>query len=466
MSDAIKKSIEKNSSGEYIFTPYGEFLSYFHAHLEIFKRFCKSKNYQPAKTDQLHKNLKSFMASNVKNVDQFFQNIPKFAEILEVSKDELSAYLNKNFLEALPAIQDKFKASEIKKLSSSPNREFERVTEEILEMTSYQFPAGHRFTNQNNVVVLENIATGEVVEPQGLMVAAAASPAMIGADPKAESKPAPVRVFKEDPFLQELHTLFGDEFSGEKIVVESEIEENHSPPAQDIAVNSDDVLEDIEDIDFEEPESEEELDDPHESGVLDDLGDILGHGSEEEVDYSEPEPTIEPEIENFRVNDFFNILQQVNSYQAKQDNSGYQSWLASSDDLTRVVVSLRSNHLKEVKGEAVSWDSIVEQMESKTKYDRLNINDLKGKVVSYHWVKISLDRAAGELRKGSPELLQLVKMAWPHIQKAFMNAPDYELVLTNLKNLVSKVKEEPLRKEMIRILTLTLNFLKTKYPPI
>ena len=41
MSDTSKRVLERSQTGEYEFTPYGEFLSYYHAHLQIFNKFIE-----------------------------------------------------------------------------------------------------------------------------------------------------------------------------------------------------------------------------------------------------------------------------------------------------------------------------------------------------------------------------------------------------------------------------------------
>lgn len=503
MTDSSKKTIEKNASGEYVFTPYGEFLSYFHAHLEVFKKFCRSKNYSSEKSDATVKKLKSYMAANTKNVDQYFEHIPKFAEILGVSAPELSQYLNKNFLETLPIVQDKFRKAEISKFQSSPMREFERVTEEILETTDYRFPEGFRFIQQGNLVVLENTVTGEIREPQGLMAGMTPPPpALIGADPVQAVQVPATKVLPEKPILEEIVALFGDDLTGKKLELQEHSEIVHplagkTSAHSDVQFDAEDMLDDIEDLDFEEPQSDEDEDSSYGElqrdqsnsaqsdgstepppGVLDDLGDLLGFGgdsgsgSDENGDLSGmdldellvSEPVVEPAVESFTLQDYFAIVQNIQSYQAKQDTGGYQSWLEASEPIAKLTVNLRAYHLKEIKGEEVDWDQVCEKMESLVDWNSVSIHALLKKVQSFNWVRYALDRATGEIRKGSPEFLDLAKKAWPHIQKAFLFVPDYDMVSGQLKALLGKVAHDGHRKELVRILTLTLNFLKTKYP--
>jgi transcriptional regulator with XRE-family HTH domain len=466
-SESSKKTIEKNPQGEYDFTPYGEFLSYFHAHLEIFKRYCKTKNFPSSKMDKDIAKLKSFMASNVKNVDQYFPNIPKFAEILGVSKDQLSEFLNANFLEVLPTVQEKFKKAEIGKLENSPDREFERVTEEILEKTGFIFPAGKIFKQQGMLVVLEDSATGEIIEPQGMMAGISPPPpAVIGADSKtsgANAKPIAVKIIPDHPLLEEIAGIYEGNNSEQKLISENEKEEDPTEAKEEIKASQDDILEDIEDLDFEEPE-ESESDSHHDySGVLDDLGDILGHGEEDSESLPDT-PPIPEEIINFNIPEYLDIARKIQAFQTQKDAAGYQTWLSQANDLVKVVVAVRSHHLKETKGEKISWDAVINQIEDKSSYDSSSLDLLKEKIINFNWVRIGLDRGLSELKKGSPDLINIVKKAWPHLQSSFYDSPDYTKVLSNLKIIVGKVPNPDHRKEIGRVVTLVLNFLKTKYP--
>jgi hypothetical protein len=481
MSDSIKKTIEKNANGEYVFTAYGEFLSYFHAHLEVFKRFNKSKSVPQDKSSNQIQKLKAFMAGSVKNLDQYFHKIPEFAEILETTKDELSAYLNEHFLKILPIVQGKFKTTEIEKLQSGPHKIYERITEEILETTDYKFPNGCKFSEISGVLVIENTLTGELIQPQGLMAVASGAPSTTGLDPSAEKKQTPVKVLIDKPILEEIVEIYGSVLQGTELKIVSHIEPETLAPIKNLpSTKSEDVLEDIDDIDFEEPEEEPQMetesysssydndsainDSPeHPEGVLDDLHDLLGINSED--DQQLVSAYIDSSCKRFNIENYFTILSQVNAFQSRSDADGYKSWLNQESEITKLVISLRTHIAKEIKSDVVDWDGVIEQLSSKTEFNKASIELMKEKVTHFQWIRVALDRCTAEFKKADTELLSLVKKAWPHIQKSFMLSPDYDSVLGQLKNILSKVANEAHRKELVRILTLTLNFCKAKYPP-
>lgn len=47
MSENDKKVIEQNSHGEFELTAYGEFLSYFHTHIQLFNGLISAKKFPP-----------------------------------------------------------------------------------------------------------------------------------------------------------------------------------------------------------------------------------------------------------------------------------------------------------------------------------------------------------------------------------------------------------------------------------
>jgi hypothetical protein len=459
MSEKAKATVEKTPQGEYVFTPYGEFLSYFHAHLEAFRRFGKARNMDPAGLESAIGKLKAHMAGNVKNVDQFFQQIPGFAKILQVPSDSLSQYLNQNFLEILPTVQEKFRETEIKKAGGNSKR-YSHFTEEVLDRSGFIFPAELRFVADGNIVSILNQKSGETMEPSGLMAGTGFDTPATSAKP--EAKPVPVVQFVEKPFLQELMDKFGSQFTGQKLELKSEISTEEADLPM-VKVSAEDVLDDIEDLEFEEPEEEETSDSGQEidPSILDDLGDILGTGPLKPAPpKSQPIP---PEIQHFHLEAFFAILQKIQTFTAKQDTQGYNTWVQGEKPHVKAVIKIRNLIQKEQKGEAVDWGANLSGLETSLALNRPSLELLKKKVSGFSWVRLALDRSLQELRKGSPEFIQLVKMAWPHIQKAFLDSPDYDRVLGNLKVILSKIPNELHRKELVRVFQLALNFLKSKF---
>lgn len=59
--------------------------------------------------------------------------------------------------------------------------------------------------------------------------------------------------------------------------------------------------------------------------------------------------------------------------------------------------------------------------------------------------------------------MQIVKMAWPHIQKSFYEVPNYPQVQNLLRGILSRVNGEAHKKEFSKIFTMALNFIQSKF---
>lgn len=483
MTDNAKKVLEKKSQGDYDFTPYGEFLAYFHAHIDIFKKLLKAKNIDPNKIEAIVKSAKGYMTANIKKTDHFFEHLPQFATLLGIPQNEISAYLNTNFIEILGKVKEKLKLQELEKIDKVPEVHFDRISEEIVDGLKFVFPANFRFVEKGILLVLENDQTGEIIEPQGLMAESAKAalaiatssdekvppPSLTEALTQANAPPAPVKKasiipVKEKSILQEIIEEYGQNLTGEKLDIHigPPIDENHPIETPVTESKKDDY--EIEDLEFEGDSEPARDDDSKNTDPM--LSDF------DEISISEPEPDIEPEIptdphfartEAYTLKEFIDLTSIISSYQQKADQVGYQNWMRGLDEFEKTLISLRSSLLKEQKGEPVSWDQIFQGLTGKTPFQRETLDILLTKLRNFQWVKMTLDRAILELKKGSPEFVNLVRMAWPHIQKAFFDIPNYELVQKTLKGILSRVNDETHRKEFTRIFTMALNFIQSKY---
>jgi hypothetical protein len=82
--------LEKNADGEFVFTSYGEFLCFFHAHLDLFKKFIKTKGASPKAQEAILNELKNYMTANVKKTDHLMKYLPQFATYLKTTVEEVN----------------------------------------------------------------------------------------------------------------------------------------------------------------------------------------------------------------------------------------------------------------------------------------------------------------------------------------------------------------------------------------
>ncbi len=289
MSEDKKKVIEQSPEGEITFTAYGEFISYFHAHIDLFKKLLKSKGKSQESIDSTIKTTKSFMTANVKKPDHFFEKLPDLCNLLGYPQSEVSEFLNKHFADTLVKVQEKLKTQELEKkdeVETNKDRVFDSLIQEIAEGISFSFPKHHRFKTAGMLMVLENTKTGEVFEPQGLMAesvkaaslaletasqATAAKEAKVQAEieasavplpsapipvaaPKLVPKPAHVPLPQEKSLLQELYEANKATLTGEKLKVrvgpdsDSDLGRKHDKP-------TDKIIDDLEGLKLPSPVS-------------------------------------------------------------------------------------------------------------------------------------------------------------------------------------------------------------------
>ncbi|TGL23405.1 hypothetical protein EHQ47_05880 [Leptospira bourretii] len=485
MSDGPKKVLEKKAHGEFEFTAYGEFLSYFHAHIDIFKKLLKSRKMDPAKVEEVAKQIKSYMTGNIKKTDQFFEHLPQFATMLGVPQNEVSAYLNTNFIEVLNKVQEKLKTQELDKLTNAPAPSFSSVAEEIVERLQVTHPKDFVFAQKGILMVLENPVTGEIIEPKGLMAESAKAALAMPASAESEKEPVsltdalaianapPTPVAKKQSLipekdksiLLEIVETFGDTLTGELLEVrigpdpkDNPIQETNQSNQQS---NSSEEYE-IEDLEFEESDSSSS---PSSSSSEEES---LDFSQDIDVDFEESEPVVpvnpnKAKLDAFGVKEFMDIVQTITNFQTKSDQVGYQNWLRGLSEFEKAVVSLRTQVLKEQKNEVVDWNSLFQMMSSKSDLSRDVLSGIVKKIKNFQIVKLTLDRMIQEFKKGSPEFMQMVKMAWPHIQKAFFEVPNYTQVQTILKGILSRVNDEGHKRDFSKIFTMALNFIQSKF---
>ncbi|TGL19193.1 hypothetical protein EHQ46_15495 [Leptospira yanagawae] len=488
MAESSKKVLEKKGQGEYEFTAYGEFLSYFHAHIDIFKRLLKAKKMDPAKVDEVAKQIKSYMTGNIKKTDQFFEHLPQFATILGVSKEEVSAYLNSNFIEVLSKVQEKLKSQELEKLENAPAPTYTSISEEIVERLQVTHPKDFVFAQKGILMVLENPLTGEIIEPQGLMAASAKAALAMPAGTDSEKEPVsltealavanapPTPVAKKQSLipekdksiLQEIVETFGENLTGELLEVKIGPEATDTPHVESSSsassTKSNEEYE-IEDLEFDDSTESEKGSGSSTSGTddHDDFSDDLGIEYEEEVPTPPAVDLNLVRLGNYSVKEFMDLVQTITTYQTKGDQVGYQNWLRSLSEFDKAVVSLRTQVLKEQKNEMVDWNSLFQMMSSKSELKPDVLKGIVKKIKNYQIVKLTLDRMIQEFKKGSPEFMQIVKMAWPHIQKSFYEVPNYPQVQNLLRGILSRVNGEAHKKEFSKIFTMALNFIQSKF---
>jgi len=455
MSDSPKKVIEKNSHGEYVFTPYGEFLSYYHAHVQIFNQLIERKKLTKNESDSLSQSIKSFMVTNVKKTDHFFENINNFAGILGISQANLQSYLNENFLGILNKVQEKLKGQEIEKQASSSgvgNKSYNSILEELNDIFGEKLLKNIKFIREEGRIVLVDLTTGNLIEPKSSTTGE--EPASQQVSKKTE--PELIHRGPEKSILKEIIELFGGELKGQTLEVQNPnnfISTAEMQPASRAEKKPEkEELGIIEDLQFEddsiqqEPQSQME---GNENQTMD-LDFLLSQV---------PEKPKDP-VDDFMFKEYSAIMKAIQSYQSAKDMEGYSRWMSSCSELEKCFISIRNYLAKEQKGEAVNWENIFRTISQKTDLTEDSLRNLKGRIEIFRQTKSVQDGCIQEFKNLPPQVLGIAKSAWPHIANSFELMPDIENVESSIQNILSRIRNENERKPISNILVSAITKLR------
>ncbi|MEI7012631.1 hypothetical protein [Leptospira licerasiae] len=409
MAGPDRKVIEKNSHGEYVLTAYGEFLSYFHTHIQLFGTLISAKKIPTKEQDALKTKIRSYISSNVQKTDHFFDQLPQFAQFLGMGSQELSSYMNRNFLGALNKVKTKLIEQESAAEQTPRKKKYSKISEEILEGLGFTFPAGHRFESEEGMIYLVEIATGKKREAAALGEVARETAA---AGAAARPIPAaPVRKGPETPILEEILKKYGELFSGKPLVLKvEELEEDDSPVQM-----GEDILADVEDLHFD--------------------GDFGGDSHS----FSEPPVSIP-------FSKYMDQVGKVRVFQKAGQLEEYKRWVASLPVEENALVQLQTSLLKESRGEVVEWDGTLGQLGARTGLSESRLRKVLELGRDFFRIRNQLESSWNKARTASPAVAELVKKAWPHILRVMDEYPDFAQIKGKMDQLLSRIPDASQRK--------------------
>ncbi|WP_078127413.1 hypothetical protein [Leptospira alexanderi] len=423
MSGNDKKVIEQNSHGEFELTAYGEFLSYFHTHIQLFNGLISAKKISPADQEVLKQKVRSYIVSNIQKTEQFFDHLPKFAEFLGMSQADLSAFMTKNFMNTHAGIKNKLIEQEKANVGKPRKKKYARISEEIVETIGVLVAPGKRFIGMEGYVVLRDDATGKDLEPSVSSFGETPKSAEESSIKKATVSVAPMPPLKKPPeklILTELVEKFGSEFSGNALVLKKE-ELDEEEVANHIAVDdNEELLTEVEDLQF---------------------------GGFHEPTFVEEMESEEPPV-NIPFSKYMESINRVRQFQKEGQPDAYKKWVMTLSPELSALVQLHSFVLKEMKNEPIDWNSIISSISS-----RIGLKD------SRLWKVLELTRVFAELRAGlevafvsskaaGPGMEELVKKAWPHILKIFEEYPNTSSLRQKLDQLFARIPDATQRKKL------------------
>lgn len=432
MSGNDKKILEQNSHGEFELTAYGEFLSYFHTHIQLFNGLISGKKISPTDQETLKQKVRSYIVSNIQKTEQFFDHLPKFAEFLGMSQSDLSAFMTKNFMNTHAGIKNKLIEQEKANIGKPKRKRYSRISEEILETIGELVPPGKRFIGMEGYVVLRDDATGKDLEPSASSFGEAPKQTNEESEsgqgvvkkvtPQTSSPAVPLKKQPEKLILTEILDRFGSEFSGK--VLELKREEFEEAEITDpVAVGgNEELLTEVEDLQFEGFEEPTFLEDTS----------------------VEPE---EPPM-NIPFSKYMESVNRVRQFQKDGQPDAYKKWVMALPSELSALVQLHSFVLKEMKNEPLDWNSTLSSISSRTGLTEKRLWKVLDLTRIFAEFRAGLEKAFVSSKTAGPGMEELVKKAWPHILKIFEEYPNTSSLRQKLDQLFTRIPDATQRKKL------------------
>ncbi|EJO68215.1 hypothetical protein [Leptospira kirschneri] len=432
MSGNDKKILEQNSHGEFELTAYGEFLSYFHTHIQLFNGLISGKKISPTDQETLKQKVRSYIVSNIQKTEQFFDHLPKFAEFLGMSQSDLSAFMTKNFMNTHAGIKNKLIEQEKANIGKPKRKRYSRISEEILETIGELVPPGKRFIGMEGYVVLRDDATGKDLEPSASSFGEAPKQANEESEsgqgvvkkvtPQTSSPAVPLKKQPEKLILTEILDRFGSEFSGKVLELKREEFEEAEITAPVAVGGNEELLTEVEDLQFEGFEEPTFLEDTS----------------------VEPE---EPPV-NIPFSKYMESVNRVRQFQKDGQPDAYKKWVMALPSELSALIQLHSFVLKEMKNEPLDWNSTLSSISSRTGLTEKRLWKVLDLTRIFAEFRAGLEKAFVSSKTAGPGMEELVKKAWPHILKIFEEYPNTSSLRQKLDQLFTRIPDATQRKKL------------------
>ncbi|EMK03553.1 hypothetical protein LEP1GSC176_3662 [Leptospira kirschneri str. MMD1493] len=432
MSGNDKKILEQNSHGEFELTAYGEFLSYFHTHIQLFNGLISGKKISPTDQETLKQKVRSYIVSNIQKTEQFFDHLPKFAEFLGMSQSDLSAFMTKNFMNTHAGIKNKLIEQEKANIGKPKRKRYSRISEEILETIGELVPPGKRFIGMEGYVVLRDDATGKDLEPSTSSFGEAPKQANEESEsgqgvvkkvtPQTSSPAVPLKKQPEKLILTEILDRFGSEFSGKVLELKREEFEEAEITAPVAVGGNEELLTEVEDLQFEGFEEPTFLEDTS----------------------VEPE---EPPV-NIPFSKYMESVNRVRQFQKDGQPDAYKKWVMALPSELSALIQLHSFVLKEMKNEPLDWNSTLSSISSRTGLTEKRLWKVLDLTRIFAEFRAGLEKAFVSSKTAGPGMEELVKKAWPHILKIFEEYPNTSSLRQKLDQLFTRIPDATQRKKL------------------
>ena len=487
-----KHELFTKQSQKWELTNYGEFISYYHAHVQILDNLLKTKEQNSNEINRKKKNLRKFMKDNIRNINHFIENADKLAQFVSMSLEDFNQYMMENFLQTLEEIQKTMKKQFVEKVYLEEQEKFfnESIGAGILKNTVFSFEE-REFKNQDKLFLIKELKTGKEIDSLSLTKEKKAqleNQALTSDSEKIESKEKEPEI----QILDEIVNQFGNLLKGEKLVLESKIiNEEHT---EEQIQNNDNLIGDFDDLEFEhssetsseEPENQDFIEE-HENiqsqiqnvlkeeeheNVQSQIQNVLKEEEHENVQSQiqnvlkeEEHENIQSQIQNvLKEEEHENIQSQIqnvlkeeehediisffeytrllnlNKKNKKTDIKNYKKWLISLDETKRGIIFIQDLLEKDSK-QPIEWNSSLKKVSQNIKVDYNQLKKIKDSISFLFAFKKELEMLWKICQKNYPSVIPTFQTIWNSL---------LTICSSNIKN--KKIIFDTLKQEILNLL--------------
>ena len=376
-----QKEIFVKNEESWEITPYGEFVSYHHAHNKILNNLLDLQVASDVEINSQKQKIKKFLKQNIKKVDHFVEYSQEIASFVSMTEEEFNKYMMDNFIEVLKNIQEEMKQQFVHNFEfENKNKYFNsRILDGILENIKIKEFDNYQFLlNKDGNFYIEDSQSGEKIESKSISKAASLQTIEVLEDDLPEIQPSQI---KEQPILADIIAKFGDKLNGQTLTLKNTIEQ--IPQLQEEKKS---LISDVDDFDFEEEDSQEDNVSIGEEDLEKEIS------SNESFDSEENESSLETKDESF--------TEKINQDKNKEDENIIS--LIEYMQLSNLNLKNKRNGVEPYKKWLISLE--------KEKLGIIFIEDQLGKNISEHNWDNAISKISKQVNLGNEKLIKIKKL--------------------------------------------------------
>ncbi|MDH5720164.1 MAG: hypothetical protein OEZ13_06005 [Spirochaetia bacterium] len=453
-----KDVLIKNENGSYVFSSYGESLTYYHTMRQLLGHYMqKGLMLPPEKIQVKIETLKGFLETNFQKLDDYLEKMQLISQYIgESNESRFSAFIGKNFMSSLERIKAQLYQKEIPRAKHKFENPYRTISDDLLEAYGALFQKSAPLKLNGGKAEASdqpsaNEQTSEINQTQKIdnLSPQNAVPETAAAESAAEYHAVDYSYVPGEKLLENYGGLFQQ--AKPLAVLKAAVEEKPSEMTQEQPKEAPLVFE-------EKKEAGIRLLEKYMTSFQ--QAPPLKIKSFTEVSSQEHAPQI-PRQTLFK--NYVSLLSMVSKYTRANDKEGYQKWYASLAPLHKTVLSLNNLQKREERGENINWNDIVSKMSGQFKVPLDKIQKIKYENQSY---AIILKEIQQTLRKFQPQGLDpsISQALYGQLINLFENKDSYNIKKSELKIILLQISNAQIREPIETAFFELLTKAKEMYP--